>query len=80
MTLTRRKRAHNVLVCYSIEAGIAFEGRDLVLRDLLADLMHYADTFDGFDFDAELEAAREFYLDEIDQLEAEQAADAAGMS
>ena len=53
-------RAADVLLVYAQRVG-ADESN---FRDLLADLMHYADTY-GLDFYDELRIARDNYLEEL---------------
>ena len=55
---TRAEQAATVLNNYAPEP-------ETVLRDLLADLMHYAEQND-FDFEYELEVARGHFNEEVD--------------
>ena len=60
---TRADRAFNLTLVYRQWIGADEDDPETVLADLLADLMHNADT-EGSDFEATLDRARRHYEDE----------------
>ena len=61
---TRADRAFRLTLVYRQWIGADEDDPETVLADLLADLMHNADT-EGSDFDAVLDRARSHYAEEV---------------